>query len=411
MNEEVRSPLFPQPGEDQLSYHRRLIYGKLVDHTLADVDYSILAPLVYGVEYSDDHARKMFKGSLRTLELMDDSDVFSSLRSGDEATMTELEEKRLAFEKEKKKFSDQRREFYKLVTEDARFERMTEKIAEAAKNLKDEVPLHPAPAYKPVNDDECILVFNDWHYGMVTDNIWNTYNTAICVDRVNYVVTQAIRRLKLHKPGTLHLVLLGDLAHGAIHTSARVASEELVCEQLMHVAEIVAQASATLADYVGTVIIHSTYGNHMRTVQNKRDNIHADNMERLIPWWLEWRLSEYENIVVDNDTEHEFVLFECCGKHVLGTHGDLDSVKRAPRLLGSVFSRKKDIKIDYILLGDKHHLEEFEELGIESILMRSLCGTDDYANDHRMYSSAGQTMLFFNNSCGRDASYNFKIED
>lgn len=408
MNEDIRSPLFPQAGEDQLSYHRRLIYGKLVDHSLADVDYSILAPLVYGVEYSDDHARKMFKGSLKTLQLMDDSGCAPTTKA---ATVTELDEKRLEFEKERRMFYDQRREFMKLVTEDARFERLTEKIAEAASKLREEMPLHPAPTYKPVSDEECILVFNDWHYGMTTDNIWNTYDTSICRERVDYIVSQAIRRIKLHKPNVLHLVLLGDLAHGAIHTSARVASEELVCDQLMHVAEMVAQAAATLADYVGTVIIHSTYGNHMRTVQNKRDNIHADNMERLIPWWLEWRLSDYENIMIDNDTEHEFVLFECCGKYVLGTHGDLDSVKHAPRLLGSVFSRKKDIQLDYILLGDKHHLEEFEELGIESILMRSLCGTDDYANDHRMYSSAGQTLLFFNNACGRDASYNIKIEN
>ena len=37
--------------------------------------------------------------------------------------------------------------------------------------------------------------------------------------------------------------------------------------------------------------------------------------------------------------------------------------------------------IDYTISGDKHHLEEFEQFGIESIMCRSLCGADDYANN------------------------------
>ena len=34
--------------ESELDYHKRIIYGKLVDKTLADIDYSELAGLVYG---------------------------------------------------------------------------------------------------------------------------------------------------------------------------------------------------------------------------------------------------------------------------------------------------------------------------------------------------------------------------
>lgn len=35
-------------GETTPEYHKRLIYGKLVDKTLADLDYSELAMEVYG---------------------------------------------------------------------------------------------------------------------------------------------------------------------------------------------------------------------------------------------------------------------------------------------------------------------------------------------------------------------------
>lgn len=51
----------------------------------------------------------------------------------------------------------------------------------------------------------------------------------------------------------------------------RVASEELTCDQIMQVSEIMAQAISALADEVKQTVIHATYGNHLRTVQNKNE--------------------------------------------------------------------------------------------------------------------------------------------
>ena len=47
--------------------------------------------------------------------------------------------------------------------------------------------------------------------------------------------------------------------------------------------------------YVNEVSVYSTYGNHARTVQKKEDSIHSDNMERIIPWWLSYRLKDNKN--------------------------------------------------------------------------------------------------------------------
>lgn len=38
--------------ESLFDYHKRLVYGKLVDKTLSDIDYSELAELVYGKSYA-----------------------------------------------------------------------------------------------------------------------------------------------------------------------------------------------------------------------------------------------------------------------------------------------------------------------------------------------------------------------
>ena len=53
--------------------------------------------------------------------------------------------------------------------------------------------------------------------------------------------------------------------------------------------------------------------------------------------------------------------------------------------------------------------EEFEELGIESIICKSLCNADEYANGKRLYSTPGQLMMTFNTRVGRDASYQIKL--
>jgi DNA repair exonuclease SbcCD nuclease subunit len=258
--------------------------------------------------------------------------------------------------------------------------------------------------------DEAVLAFSDWHYGMKTSNVFNSYNAEICKQRVSNTVNAAISRIQLHRCRKLHIVVLGDLVHGAIHSSARVASEELVCEQLMQASEILAQAIMKLSQYVEETLVYMTYGNHARTVQNKHDSIHRDNMERTVPWWLTQRLQMYNNITIMPESENEFLFVNACGHDICASHGDLDTVKCSPRLLATIFQKKYGKDIEYVLLGDKHHRESFNELGITATICGSLCGTDDYANDKRLYSHPEQLLLIVNPEYGVDAEYRLKCD-
>ncbi len=327
-----------------------------------------------------------------------------------EEYMGELDFKIMEMRKETKRFYDQRREFHKLVDRLGREENLEDRLVDAAIALNEQLPLRvDKNVCYTYDDNEAILVFADWHYGMKTDNIWEKFNTEVCRNRVERLVATAIERIRLHRCRRLHILLLGDMAHGAIHTSARVASEELVCDQVMQVSEIIAQAVNALADNVEETVVHATYGNHLRTVQNKNDSIHADNMERLIPWWLEQRLGDREDVVFPEAEYYEFLYFDVCGYNICATHGDLDNVKNAGRTLNTLFVKKYGSEIDYVILADKHHKEEFEELGIESMIVRSLCGTDEYANGKRLYSTPGQLMMVFKPGIGADAHYQIKL--
>lgn len=395
-------------GESDLDYQRRLIYGKLVDKTLADIDFSELANLVYGQDYSSDVARRMMYGSRKTLELVDKEMERLSVA----AQASESDVKIRELKAERQKMFDQRRELNKIERDIARQEYIDSKLIEAAESLNETIgPLFGEAMYDDgdIENSEAVLVFSDWHYGMVVENVFNKYDTDICKERVQAVVNNAINRIRIHKCNALHLILLGDAFHGAIHTSVRVASEELVVDQIMQVSEIVAQAINALSMFVPNVYVYTTYGNHGRIVSNKKDNIHKDNLERIVGWWLKQRLKDNERVTMMPDSGTEFIFVNACGHDICAVHGDLDSVRTSPRLLTTLFFKEYQKNIECIILGDKHHRESFEELGVVSMICGALCGSDDYANEKRLFSKPNQLLLIFDEN-GLDAEYRIRCD-
>lgn len=328
---------------------------------------------------------------------------------GDNAYSNELKAQTDELYKAKRQLYDQRREYNKILVKDARADHLAEKLIEAARL----VPLQDYSDMFSFNneksDKEAILLCSDWHYGQVSNNIWNEYNVDICIERISRLFEKAHNALKEHDIKTLHLVLLGDLINGSIHTTSRVAAEENTCEQIMHVSELLAHFINALSVCVDKVNIYSTYGNHARTIQNKEDSIHSDNLERIIPFWLKQRLQNNDKVNVIDSDYYEFIYFDVCGHNVVCTHGDLDKFKDIGVTINSLFTKKYGKTIDYTFSGDKHHLESFEQFGVESVLVGSLCGTDEYANNKRLYSNPMQTLCVFTPEDGKLCTYNIKL--
>ena len=310
----------------------------------------------------------------------------------------------------KKQVADQRREYRKLLTNECRKENIFDKLVEVTDNLNRECPLLDTPQIKYCSDKEALLCFQDWHYGMVTDNIWNTYNTNICKSRVKEVVEKTIEYLRLFNINKLHINSNGDLFNGAIHLSCRVASEENTVDQIVHVSEIVCEAIQELSKYVNEVIFYSNYGNHGRTIQIKEDSVNADNLERLLPWYIKARLQNNHKVTVIDSEYKEFTLIPICGYNVLSVHGDLDNVRDMATTFNTLFTRKYGKQIDLIVSADKHHIEEIEKFNIDAVIVPSLCGTDEYANNKRLYSSPAQTLMIFNRDEGRECTRVIKLK-
>lgn len=397
------------PQENEAQYIFRI--GQAKDAGLITATWGELAPILnVELDIDDVEARgeSAFRKKYRVMQQAWD-DVFSKSQFS-ESRLDEIDKQTKELFKAKKQFEDQRRECKKLWTEEARFDNLTDKLIESVNRLCNEHPLEFDDYVRERGNKEAVICFADWHYGMVTDNIWNKYNTDICKQRVSQLVAKTIDYLQLHNVDKLHIMLLGDAAHGALHTSCRVASEEDTCDQLMHVSEIIAKAINELSKYTSEVDVYTTYGNHLRTVQNKNDSIHSDNMEKIIGWWLEQRLQNNSRVNIIKSDYYEFIFLNVCGYNIVGAHGDLEKFKQFGLTVNTLFTKKYGQTIDYTVSADKHHIEEFETMGIESTLVRSLCGTDDYSNNNRLYSAPGQTLMIFNTSEGKECTYNIKLD-
>lgn len=341
------------------------------------------------------------------------NDVFSANMDkiiGNNVYLNEIKKATDEFYKAKKQFYDQRREYHKQLTSDARADNLTEKLIEAAnkvplKNYSSVLTFKNAESKK----EEALLCISDWHLGMVTNNIWNEYNTEICIDRVSKLFEKVVGILNERPVDVLNIAILGDMINGAIHTTSRVASEENACEQLMDVSELLAHFINGVSVCVNKVNVYSTYGNHARTIQNKEDSVHSDNMERIIPWWLKQRLSNNSKVSIIDSEYYEFIYMNICDYNIVCTHGDLDKFKDFGMTVNALFNKKYGKSIDYTFSADKHHAESFEQFGIESTLVGSLCGTDEYANNKRLYSNPMQTMCIFTPDDGKLCSYNIKL--
>ena len=394
--------------ENESQYIWRI--GQAKDSGLLDFTWEELSPTLntqLGIDETEWRGESAWRKRYRVMQQAWD-EVFSKQQFS-ESRMTDIEDQINELFKAKKQVQDQRRELRNLLTPDARFDNLTEKLIESANQLCQIKPLVFEDYVINTSDREAVIAFADWHYGMVTDNIWNTYNTDICRQRVVDFVSKTIKYIQLHEVKMLHIMLLGDAAHGAIHTGCRVASEEDVCDQLMQSSEIMAEAINELSSYVPMVNVYATYGNHLRTVQNKNDSKHSDNMEKLIPWWLEQRLQNNDRVNIIKSDYYEFLYLNVCGYNIVGAHGDLERFKQFGLTVNTLFTKKYGKTIDYTVSADKHHIEEFETMGIESTLIRSLCGTDEHANNHRLYSAPGQTLMIFTPENGKECTYNIKL--
>ncbi|WP_035321508.1 metallophosphoesterase [Priestia flexa] len=386
--------------ESFVDYHVRLFDNKdeykIDSHRIAELLNS-----EYGSKYDESKWRKDYAQYCKWKSYFVEKNL-------DEEITKKHEEIRIESEKERIRKQDQRREYQKLIREQARIEHVRDEMIKELHKINKKKPIkwNKKDNYQSENGREGLLVLSDLHYGLFTNNHWNKFDNDEFINRMSRLVTKTIEHGKNNKVSTLHLFMIGDLINGLIHQVTRIVNTEDAVSQTMSVSEILAEVIGTLSDEFDHVKVYNCRGNHDRVTPNRKDEIAKESFNDLIPWYLKTRLKDSENVeFVENEIDDEIIIADIAGNKVFAAHGHKDKINNIAQNLTMMTKQFPE----YIIMGHYHHHEEKEIHDVEVIINSSFSGVDEYAKDIRATSKAAQKFIIFTKEDKRLCTYNILL--
>jgi hypothetical protein len=389
------NPIQREENESFLDYHVRLFANKDT-YELDTYQITELLNKEFGTNYSESKWRKDYAAYVYWKDYIMNKNL-------DKEILDKYEEVRIESEKEKIRKRDQNREYGKKIANQARFEGIKDDVVKAIYHLESKKPLQFNPNFdSSLSQKQGLALFSDWHFGMDVSNSTNVFNKQVFNKRVEKLVNKIIEHGKTNQIHTLHVGQLGDLLAGMIHVSTRVQANEDVIEQTKYVSEVLAEVLSTLANEFPVIRYYNVIGNHGRT-GNKHDVGIKENFEYLIPWFLEARLKDFDNIEIITDQDG-YITTKIFNEDIVLVHGNYDRVDqcvtRLPQVLGYVPS--------YIIGGHVHHNYEKEYGRTTVVVNGSLIGADDYAMQGRYGAKPSQKFMVFTEE-GLESTYIIKL--
>ena len=375
------------------------IYSNMKEYGIDKFEAARLMNDNTGESFDESKWRKDFAAYLKWKEYFIQNNL-------DEEIINKYQTIKVEAQKEKIRKQDQKREYMKLIREQARIEHVRDEMIKEIHTLSKEKPLEWATPLPTSYEREALLLLSDLHYGLFTKNYWNEFNNEEFLIRLNKLITKTITYCKENKVKKLHFFLLGDLINGLIHLVTRINNTEDAISQTMRISEYLSEAIVKLANEIEEVQIYNVRGNHDRVTANKKDEIAKESFNDLVPWWLKERLRHVENVVfMENKYDDEIIVADILGFKVFGVHGHKDKVSNVAQNLTMMTKEFPD----YIVMGHTHHHEENETHEVEIIVNSSFSGVDEYAKDIRRTSKAAQKLIIFDKEESRLCTYNIQL--
>ena len=297
------------------------------------------------------------------------------------------------YRKERYKLADINTQNNAILRRMAREESIKEIALEVANTISSKKIL-PYCKAQPAGDGEAIVMISDWHYGMTADNHWNYFDIEECINRVADLREQVREYCSGRGVKKLHVVNLGDMIAGRIHSTIRYQSRVDVIRQVMEVSEIKAEMLCYWHNEGFDVEYYDCLDNHSRLEPDKKESLDLESLALLIPWYLKARLSDYDININSNEYDPEIISFTACnGKYNIGgAHGHKDSPKAIASRLAMLTKKNHDM----VLTAHLHHFAADEQNEVIVVSNGSLMGTDDHAKGGRYTSKASQNVIIVN---------------
>lgn len=403
-------------NESEIEHHKRLVYGKLVDKTLSDVDYTELSMEVYNKEYSSDVARRMMYGSRDTLQLIDNCKIEGI---EDMEIIDEMEEKKLELKRERVRVQTEKLEYNRWIRENVRSEMFIDKIVDAINSLeKIHTPILTTFNNGKSNIKEGILAIADIHfgregvvYGIDGKTILNEYNEDVFERRMWELLDEAIHIIEKEQLEVVNLFILGDVIDGLLRVSQIKSLQYGIVDSTIKVSEFLVKWIAKLSKHT-YVNVYSNTDNHseIRPLGTNAGDMPHEQMSKIICFYMQSRLKDNANVCVNDIKEINYV--DILGVKVATVHGHNDrkienSIKDYVHLYGK--------RID-LLLSAHYHSGASQTVGanefgnIEVIRTPSICSTDDYAVKLKKSAKAGSKFMIIEEGKGKTITYDITLD-
>ena len=367
-------------------YYIRLYQEKdLLGLTFKDI--GLLLNEVSGNDYNEAKWRRPYEGFVQFKEMFGEGVISHS----EQEILEEIKEEKLELQKEKYRMRDQKRLMNTKLRELARLEHLENHLIETIEEIE---PVKiPKAKVKSESDKEAMVVISDEHVGMVINSQFNTYNIEIAKQRLQKLKDETMTKVKKEDIKKLYIAHLGDGTHGAIHTTARIESEENNIQQIITLCGMLESFIEDFLQEGIEVQFCSVAGNHTRSLPNKKDSLGtAENFERLLTVFLGKSFNQFENYTQVDD-EEGLILLDIKGKKICLAHGDLDKGAGVATKLNNMLNTN----IDYLFTGHVHNFFIKEHGNTIQYGVGSLCGLDSYAISGRFSGRPSQLYLTFNN--------------
>lgn len=317
---------------------------------------------------------------------------------------------------ERQKMRDLTRKVNAMYRTESRSELLRETVREAVKALP-EIIVHEREGTVCRDAQSLVLALGDFHYGAdihvegLYGEMINEYNHEVFEQRMEELLAQTIAILRREMIGDVEVLLVGDLIDGMLRQSQLMRLEYGIVESTMRLSEYLARWLVRLSEYAEVKVYAST-GNHseIRPLKSKNREFEEENLEKIILWYLDARLRNYEKIYIDADCKR-YTLTEVQGYNFLLLHGDgeksIDQIaKDAVNLYGE--------SINFFVCGHKHKEQEYP-MGMtndgNSVIIRtpSLCGVDRYAQSRGYGGKPGAIAMVIERGYGRRCIYPIQL--
>lgn len=368
--------------------------GQAKDNGLIDLNWDEIAT-VMNKEFREDISEYLSEAAYRKpyqqAKRFYEAGTFKDLNQ--DAYIEELRESKHAITKEKQKLFDERTALNKLLREQGRMESMYDIVKRAIDEYRP-VNFDYVPSRVDDSDNDLIIHLTDVHCGVDIDSPFNRFNTDILSQRLKKYLDEIYEIRNTYRSQNAYLILGGDLIHGIIHVNARIEAKENVVMQIMKVTDLISNFIYELSKMFQTVEVHTTAGNHARSMPNKEECPRGENFDLLVPYACKKDLKNVPNVyIADNYLGYDIATFKVRGHMVYATHGDKDTPQNIVYNM-TKFARKANLPMpDICYLGHRHTNGLTTVDDVKIIESGCIDGMDSFSIDKRLVGTPEQTVV------------------